>query len=56
MGYVAAAALAVMVATGPARRRIAKVFRKAHGALAFVFCGALIGLALTALHWVWIYI
>ena len=111
MGYVAAAALAVMIATGVVRRRIPKVFRKAHGALAFVFCGALtvhasvflaeygapavlwlwcgiiatvillaseltgllrlqnrklfirmhisaalIGLALTAVHWVWIYI
>jgi len=41
MGYVAAAALAVMVVTGLARRKIGRLFRKTHGVLAFVFCGAL---------------
>ena len=111
MGYIAAAALLVMIATGLARRRIGMLFRKTHGALAFVFCGALtvhasvflaeygapavlwlwcgiiatvillaseftgllklqnrklfvkvhisaglVGLVLTAVHWVWIYI
>ena len=41
MGYVAVAALVVMVGTGLARRKIWPVFKKTHGVLAFVFCGAL---------------
>lgn len=41
MGYIAAGALGLMVATGLMRRRIGVVFRKTHGVLAFIFCGAL---------------
>ena len=41
MGYVAVAALVVMVGTGLARRKLWPVFKKTHGVLAFVFCGSL---------------
>ena len=41
MGYIATAALALMVITGLMRHKIGRVFLKVHGVLAFVFCGSL---------------
>lgn len=40
-GYLAAAALALLLASGLARRAIPTSFRRVHGVLAFVFCGTL---------------
>lgn len=41
MGYIATAALALMVLTGLMRRRFGLAFRNTHSVLAFIFCGSL---------------